>query len=368
MVTPHQRILAESLGERVVLDTPFGFQENADILTQRLVDYFQESVGVTVLPTRLRRANEPAATVATAVAAVASASWVFAGPGSPSYALQVWRDTGLRPHLDQVLTRGALVLASAAALTAGTHTLAVYEIYKVGQDPHWLPGLDVLGHHTGLRAAVIPHFDNAEGGNHDTRYCYMGERRLRELESQLPDDVFILGVDEHTGVSFDLDARTATVFGRGGMTVRRGENEWVLQTGQSTSFDDIALHGGAERIVPSSPISVPVAAQEVEDLMASGEVMAAVDALLELDELDRDIDTRATVHALITRLGHLAASPKVDINDVVGPYIEALLQARQAARSGGRWDEADAIRDRLTSLRVEIKDTASGSSWQIAAD
>ena len=67
-------------------------------------------------------------------------------------------------------------------------------------------------------------------------------------------------------------------------------------------------------------------------------------------------------------MGHVAASPRVDIDQVVGPFIEALLQARQAARTGGRWDEADAIRDRLMSLRVSIKDTADGSSWEIAAD
>jgi cysteinyl-tRNA synthetase len=50
---------------------------------------------------------------------------------------------------------------------------------------------------------------------------------------------------------------------------------------------------------------------------------------------------------------------------VVGPYIEALLQARQAARTGGRWDDADAIRDRLTELKVTIKDSQDGSSWDI---
>ena len=34
--------------------------------------------------------------------------------------------------------------------------------------------------------AVVAHFDNAEGGTHDTRYCYLGEDRLRVLEAQLP--------------------------------------------------------------------------------------------------------------------------------------------------------------------------------------
>src|SRR6266571_3494942 len=32
---------------------------------------------------------------------------------------------------------------------------------------------------------VIPHYDNAEGGTHDTRFCYLGERRLAALEALL---------------------------------------------------------------------------------------------------------------------------------------------------------------------------------------
>ncbi|CAB4335378.1 MAG: hypothetical protein F2839_02775 [Actinobacteria bacterium] len=366
MVTPHQTIINGLQGKkRLLLDTPFGFQENADILTDRLCEYFAQSVGFPVTPVTLRRADAAAGVVAEAVAAIRSADWIFAGPGSPTYALNVWRETGLAPHLDQVLTRGTLVLASAAALTAGTHTIAVYEIYKVGTDPYSLPGMNVLGRHTGLNAMVVPHFDNAEGGNHDTRFCYMGERRLRILEAQLPPEVFILGVDEHTGVSFDLDTRTASVFGRGYLSVRRGQSTWQLKSGQSTSFDEIATQGGVPRELPTDDIQVPVVASQVEDLMEQGDVLSAVDALLELDDLNRDVQTRATVHALIMRLGQLAASPKVDIATVVGPYIEALLQARSAARTGGRWDEADAIRDRLTSLHVEIKDSSAGSSWEI---
>jgi cysteinyl-tRNA synthetase len=104
---------------------------------------------------------------------------------------------------------------------------------------------------------------------------------------------------------------------------------------------------------------------QVEELLASGDVNAAVEALLDLDELDRDTETRAAVHSLVTRLGQIAASPKVDILSVVGPYIDALLQARQAARAGGRWDDADAIRDHLMELKVTIKDSKDGSSWDI---
>ncbi len=53
---------------------------------------------------------------------------------------------------------------------------------------------------------MIPHYDNAEGGTHDTRFCYLGERRLRLLESMVETGTVVLGVDEHTAVLFDLDA------------------------------------------------------------------------------------------------------------------------------------------------------------------
>ena len=55
-----------------------------------------------------------------------------------------------------------MTFATAAALTLGAFTVPVYEIYKVGEDPHWLEGLDVLGS-VGLSVAVVPHYNNAEG-------------------------------------------------------------------------------------------------------------------------------------------------------------------------------------------------------------
>ena len=93
-------------------------------------------------------------------------------------------------------------MGSAAALTLGSHTVPVYEVYKVGEDPRWVEGLDLLGQITGIRAAVVPHYDNAEGGTHDTRFCYLGEPRLAGLEAELPAEVGVLGVDEHTAASW----------------------------------------------------------------------------------------------------------------------------------------------------------------------
>lgn len=365
MVTPHQQILKEVVGARLVLDTPYGFQENADELTHRIQTYFDFNVGTKTEQIQLRSKHDNSADLANAIAKINSAGWIFTGPGSPTYALETWRTTGASEALKALLTRGTLVVSSAAALTVGTHTMPVYEMYKVGLEPHWIEGLNLLGVATGLSAAVIPHFNNAEGGTHDTRYCYIGERRIRQLEDQLPADVFILGIDEHTGVRFDIEKGEAAVFGKGSMTVRMSGVEWRVESGKTVPFSEIQAHAGT-RLATAPDISQSVlSAQFVAEMLDAGNVNDAVEALLNLDKVERDIDTRAQVHALVTRLGQLAASPKVDIATVVGPYIEALLAARESARKQGNWSEADAIRDRLIELKVSIKDSKEGSSWQI---
>lgn len=82
-----------------------------------------------------------------------AADYVFAGPGSPSYALGAWRDSPLREALAGKLRRGGcLTFASAAAVTLGMAAIPVYEIYKVGAAPHWLEGMDLLAE-IGLRVA-----------------------------------------------------------------------------------------------------------------------------------------------------------------------------------------------------------------------
>lgn len=371
MTTAHQALLAEVPdvpGACALLETTYGFQENADELTARIAQYFATSVGRTLTPLPLRSDADGPTAVARTVAGLRSAQWAFAGPGSPTYALHMWRASGVDTALRELLRHGSLVLASAAALTAGTHTLPVYEIYKVGELPSWREGLDLLGAATGLRAAVIPHFDNTDGGTHDTRFCFVGERRLQLLDSQLPDDVFILGIDEHTGVRFDLDAGTVQVFGRGSMTVRMGGRNWTVQSGQTVPVSAVAEHAGTRLRGVDTMLATAFDAASVHALLDEGEVEAAVNALLALDDLGRDLATRAAVHDVVLRLGQLAANPRVDLRDVVAPFIEALLEARAAARRNGFWAEADAIRDRLTELRVQVSDGPAGSTWRIDAD
>ena len=399
------RALFERFGGQVpaaIVDTPYGFQENADELSSRTLEFFATSVGNSVEVASYRSNEVDAITAATALARIRAARYVMAGPGSPSYALRQWAGGPIPDALAEMLaTGGILTMASAAALTLGVLTIPVYEIYKVGEDPRWLPGLDLLGRATGLHAAVVPHYDNAEGGNHDTRFCYMGERRLAMLEAMLPDDVFILGVDSHTALVFDLEAGTASIAGLGGVTVRvRGRSARFaagssiaiaaladaargLAAGQSTEAVRSAALTGAEArgalAKPAGPMREEM--QELEGAfiaaLEAGEMRDAVAALLALDEAveariragedSPDLDNAsATFRSLVVRLGEHAATGSGDPAAQLGPLVEALLELRDRARAAKDWPTADLIRDRLTGAGIEVRDGAGGSTWVLA--
>jgi len=398
------RALFDRFGGQVpaaIVDTPYGFQENADDLSARTLEFFATSVGNPVEVASYRSNEVDAVTAATALARIREARYVMAGPGSPSYALRQWAGGPIPDALaEKLATGGILTMASAAALTLGVLTIPVYEIYKVGEDPRWLPGLDLLGRATGLHAAVVPHYDNAEGGNHDTRFCYMGERRLAMLEAMLPDDVFVLGVDSHTALVFDLEAGTASIAGLGGVTVRVhgrsarfGSGSTIaisaladaargLAAGQSTEAVRSAALTGAEArgslAKPAGPMR-----EEMQDLegafiaaLEAGEMRDAVSALLALDEAveariragedSPDLDNAsATFRSLVVRLGEHAATGS-GASEQLGPLVEALLELRDRARAAKDWPTADLIRDRLTGAGIEVRDGAGGSTWVLA--
>ena len=58
MIKPHRQLfdrLGPDPGPAVLLDTPYGFQDNADDISARAVEYFAASVGRPVEPVELRR-------------------------------------------------------------------------------------------------------------------------------------------------------------------------------------------------------------------------------------------------------------------------------------------------------------------------
>jgi len=198
-----------------ILDSPYGFQENADELTARLQQHFRDGFGIDTKVASLPRPTSEVSDQRRFLDAIAESEVVFAGPGSPSYACRVWQGLALRQALTGVVDRGgAVVMASAAAVTMGVKALPVYEIYKVGADPTWIDGLDLLSSY-GLSVVVVPHWNNQEGGTHDTSHCFVGARRFRQLVELLPPTVSVLGIDEHTSLSLHAATGTLRVLGAG---------------------------------------------------------------------------------------------------------------------------------------------------------
>ncbi len=398
MVKTHRDVLSRSgSGPAVMLDTPFGFQMNADELVTRTRTYFSESVGTPVDVVRWRRSDEPVVEREQALSLLAQARWAFAGPGSPTYALRQWHGTPVPDALADVVARGGtLVLGSAAAVTLGSHAVPVYEIYKVGEEPRWVEGLDLLGRLTGIRAAVVPHYDNAEGGSHDTRFCYLGEQRLAVLETELPDDTGVLGVDEHTALVIDLDTRVATVSGSGVVTLRRRGDSRVLAAGESLDLDVVAAHLRGEQVTTKEPTSAPSAAvvdvrehqppsleretttarAAFDTAFEAKDVDGCVRAVLELEQAltDWSADTlvgdaassaRRVLRSMVVRLGQFAEVGARDPREVVGPYVELLLRVRDSARAAKDFGTADTVRDGLKGAGVEVRDGAGGTEWLV---
>lgn len=394
MMKLHRRLVAEApAGERSMLDTPFGFQANADDLTEKIAEYFAQSVGTTISPARWRRMDESVADREKALAQIGRSGWVFAGPGSPSYALRLWSGTAFPDAVGSVLERGGtVVFGSAAAVTAGSHALPVYEIYKVGDDPHWLPGLNILESAVGITAAVVPHYDNREGGRHDTRFCYMGESRLLELEQLLPSNVGVLGVDEHTAVV--LEGSTVEVHGAGGLTARFRDREQVIPAGETLSVDQLRAwltgeESGArvqvrESIVVAETVSGQPSLREearamrarFDDAVAQGHVDEALGVCLELDDVihswsadtlqGSDMDfARATLRAMLVDLTTVCGAPTASPRELLAPIVSVVLEARARARSTKDFAMSDLLRDGLLAAGIEVRDTPDGVEWDI---
>jgi hypothetical protein len=438
MVTVHKALIAGTGGQpagALLLQTPYAFQENCADISARARQYFARSVGLTVSvfpdDEPAGQGHGPGAGLAAApLTPLRTAGWVFSGPGSPTYALARWDASGVSQALrDRIAAgHGLTVMASAAAATIGCATLPVYEIYKAGADPHWLGGLDLLGL-LGLPVALIPHYNNTEGGTHDTRYCYLGERRLARMERELPAGAAVLGVDEHTAAVIDLAAATLAVTGRGTVTIRRAGQSTVLPAGTILSLADLrglirgearaaGVTGAAGRTSPeasgspaspddrdtgfAAPLPLPeltaLARERFEAADRAGDVPGMVTAILDLEAAITDWATdteedqgtaqsRAVLRGLITALGQRtaelaaraarparlaglipAAGGSCAPSGPLGAVVEPLLTLRAELREQGAWPAADTIRDALTAAGFQLQDTADGTRWTLGPD
>lgn len=315
MTKVHRELLTHLESPRAVnLNTPFGFQENVPQMTEKLLSYFSTSLHLTMAALDLRSYEDSNPAQRQAFKdAIRRANYVFAGPGSPSYALRQWEPINLGEDLTSVLAQGGVVcFSSAAALTLGHYTAPVYEIYKSGNELEWLAGLNLMAA-VGLDCVVLPHYNNAEGRDYDTSRCYIGERRLRLLEKMLPPDVGILGVDEHTAAVIDLDSRTIAVKGK-------GQVHW-------------RLNGKVNDFANASVI-------ELQDLGAHARTLEPVQELAP------------------PTLAVVSESELVALRAAQERLADSLNAIRAAARAQGHYAIADEIRDALNASGIVVRDGA----------
>jgi cyanophycinase-like exopeptidase len=380
----------------VFLDTPAGFELNVDQISQRVVEYFRRRVlrRLTVVSFKSR---EIASTYdgRKALQTLAQADYILIGPGSPTYALRQWSDTPVPEiMLERIRAGGCLVAASAAALTVGRLTVPVYEIYKVGIDPFWAEGMDVLGQ-LGFPLVVVPHWNNAEGGTFDTRFCFMGEPRFRRLEALLPDDVGILGLDEHTACILDFEREEAEVRGIGLVTLRKNGSETSFRKGDRFPLRVLREGGRAVDVASPNRVETPSPARddrvdeheslwkrihEIERAFQGGlakrDPNETTNALLELDrsvwKAQQDLEAsevvsqaREVFRDLVVQFGMMLEVSPLDRRECLAPLVEKLLERRAVLREAKRWEEADFIREALHEGGVLIEDAPAGSRWYL---
>jgi cysteinyl-tRNA synthetase len=101
-------------------------------------------------------------------------------------------------------------------------------------------------------------------------------------------------------------------------------------------------------------------------------ISAALAALFEgVRELNRRIDARLlstadaeTATTFIRDLDRVLGVTADPETERLGPDVQALLDARSAARTGRNWAESDRLRDELAARGVAVEDTRDGQRWR----
>lgn len=396
MVEVHKELIAGLAPPQraVFLDTPAGFQLNVTQIAQTATRYFQTRVQRPLSIASFKSADDISAYEAEkAFHTLRNSEFILIGPGSPTYAVRQMQKSPIPDIFSKLIqTGGCLVAASAAALTVGAYTLPVYEIYKVGEPIHWVKGLGVLGEF-GFDLVVVPHWNNAEGGTHDTRRCFMGEPRFQALERLLPEDVGILGLDEHTACIIDLSTQQVTVKGLGRVIVKHQGRLQVFSKGDVFPADvlrgqgndsGVGLISGASGFEQTGDKPDPSAfwakvhaiERDFKTGLAQRDADKITNSLLEMDraiwrgkqDLENDetiSEAREILHDQIIALGSALAEGPGNEREYLAPVLNELLDLRSRFRDNKQFSEADALRESLKRAHIHVEDTPQGVRWRL---
>ena len=228
-----------------ILETPAGFEVNAiHGWPERMQDFFEKSLqNYKPLCTRihaLRRDGKWSTNNPNIVNAILHQDYLYCGAGSPGYAIKHLKNSLAYQYLIELHKSGrVLCFGSATAVAMSRWSIPVYEIFKVGEDIHWLDGLDFFSSY-GLHLAIVPHWNNAEGEDFDTTRCWMGLSRFKKMRSMVPSEAVILGIDEQTACIIHVDKKTVDVVGVGNAYIEKDGREKIFRSGSTFPFDELA--------------------------------------------------------------------------------------------------------------------------------
>ena len=192
--------------------------------------------------------------------------------------------------------------------------MPVYEVYKVGEDIHSVPGLDLFKDF-GASVSFIPHWNNAEGGDDvDTSRCFVGRQRFEIWCNSLPTENITVGLDEHTGLIVDFESGQCEVSGVSSVSLVHDCEAKIFPAGAKFPLSELGAAGMPE---PSE----------------EGISQKAWELVNNAPELEED---RPSAEVL------------------------ALVDERQRARAEKRWDESDRLREQITALGWTVQDTKDG--------
>jgi cysteinyl-tRNA synthetase len=151
--------------------------------------------------------------------------------------------------------------------------------------------------------------------------------------------------------------------------------DWTPDTSRAAKAALARLYG-ALRDQPEAPAkaedTAPIMAALDDDLNTPA-ALAALHALAAQVHASRDPARRAELAAALRHagafLGLLQADPQAwaQTGAMDPARIDALVAARQNARAAKEWARADALRDELAALDVEVEDAGSASRWRMRA-
>jgi cysteinyl-tRNA synthetase len=238
--------------------------------------------------------------------------------------------------------------------------------------------LEILGDgfdlHGGGDDLVFPHHENeiaqAEGAGHEFARYWLhagmvmvgGEKMAKSLGNfrNLAD-----ALDAHGPRAFRLLALQTHY--RRAMEIN---DDQLRAAGKAVEgLDALVRRARTARVPAGSARDSAAFVEAMDDDFGTPEALATVfslakeaNAAIDAGDTDEAAALVATVHDLAGVLG-LEVGVDAAVSDEESSVIDGRVEARNAARADKDWARADAIRDELRALGVELEDTANGTVW-----